>query len=283
MTAKELDAPVMDYEEAGKLAYAEDEVIIFYADPTMDKYAAHPDGHYVRLSRPVEPKAQVESASVEETEEEREMLKLIDERDAAEDAVGDIYAAVTGNQAEWSNLFGYSEAINEVHEVMQDLRSQSSKANAGLCACTGPGQCLGTSPKFRCRSDVHAPYAEEPKEVESGGLPPLELPHDEFMKGAYIGKESLELYLKTSRKSESWERAVVRGCLDYHEKYQASLLREKELRDLLKSAVIVAQDAYTAWNHDQDMKCGKILLALAGSNKGYRADTDAIQAAVTGE
>jgi hypothetical protein len=45
------ERPVMDYEEAGRVAYAEQRVVEFRAHPTMEEYAAHPTGEYVRLSR----------------------------------------------------------------------------------------------------------------------------------------------------------------------------------------------------------------------------------------
>lgn len=69
------------------------------------------------------PGDEIEVAEEIESAEDRETMQLIDERDQAEDAVGDIYASVTGRQAEWSNLFGYTEAVNEVHEVMHALRT----------------------------------------------------------------------------------------------------------------------------------------------------------------
>ncbi|WP_348269730.1 hypothetical protein P8936_16405 [Edaphobacter paludis] len=47
-----IDAPMMDYEEAGKEAYAEQRVIVFRAIPTGQKFAAHPEGHYVALTKP---------------------------------------------------------------------------------------------------------------------------------------------------------------------------------------------------------------------------------------
>jgi len=65
---------------------------------------------------------------------DEEMLKVIDERDEAEDSLGDAYAYVTGRVAEWSSLFGYDEATNEmsehVHELMAQIEELKAKAEA---------------------------------------------------------------------------------------------------------------------------------------------------------
>jgi hypothetical protein len=45
------EIPEMDYEHAGKVAYAEQRVVVFRAKPTGQKFAAHPEGHYLALTR----------------------------------------------------------------------------------------------------------------------------------------------------------------------------------------------------------------------------------------
>jgi len=47
--SEDSEFPMMDYEEAGKEAYAEQSVIKFRADPTGERFEAHPDGRYVHL------------------------------------------------------------------------------------------------------------------------------------------------------------------------------------------------------------------------------------------
>jgi len=47
---------------------------------------------------------------------EQQALQLIDERDAAEKALAEAYHLVTGQVAEWSNNFGYAEALEEIAE-----------------------------------------------------------------------------------------------------------------------------------------------------------------------
>lgn len=129
---------------------------------------------------------------------------------------------------------------------------------------------------------------EEPKEVESGkGLPPIPEPSTNYVN---VAKWELGWRREQLRASLLREEGLADqiAYLEQHNQFLAANLNlfKKEverLKELLKSAVTIARDAYQAWNYNQDMKCGKILLALTGSNRGYRADTDAIQAAVTGE
>ena len=42
--------------------------------------------------------------------------RLIDQRDAAEAALSETYLIVTGRQPEWSNRFGYRDAVREIRE-----------------------------------------------------------------------------------------------------------------------------------------------------------------------
>lgn len=45
---------------------------------------------------------------------ECDIVKLIEERDQAEEALGEIYRAVTGKFPSWSNMFSYNDAVEEV-------------------------------------------------------------------------------------------------------------------------------------------------------------------------
>ena len=47
---------------------------------------------------------------------ERDETRLIDQRDAAEAALSETYLIVTGRQPEWSNRFGYRDAVREIRE-----------------------------------------------------------------------------------------------------------------------------------------------------------------------
>lgn len=60
-----------------------------------------------------------------------------------------------------------------------------------------------------------------------------------------------------------------------------SLAAAPDLLFALKRAVSVAAEAARAWDADNDSRVGKLLLALEGSRKGYRADIDGIHEAIS--
>ncbi len=47
---------------------------------------------------------------------ENSETQLIQERDNAEAALSDMYQAATGERPEWSNMFGFSDAVADVDE-----------------------------------------------------------------------------------------------------------------------------------------------------------------------
>ena len=58
-------------------------------------------------------------AELEKSEEQ-----LINERDHAESALDDMYFAATGNRPEWSNWFGFSDAVDAVVDRIADLEAE---------------------------------------------------------------------------------------------------------------------------------------------------------------
>ncbi|EFO0320378.1 hypothetical protein D0683_02905 [Escherichia albertii] len=58
-------------------------------------------------------------AELEKSEEQ-----LINERDHAESALADMYFAATGNMPEWSNWFGFSDAVDAVVDRIADLEAK---------------------------------------------------------------------------------------------------------------------------------------------------------------
>lgn len=58
-------------------------------------------------------------AELEKSEEQ-----LINERDHAESALDDMYFAATGNRPEWSNWFGFSDAVDAVVDRIADLETK---------------------------------------------------------------------------------------------------------------------------------------------------------------
>lgn len=56
---------------------------------------------------------------------ERSETQLINERDAAESALADVYKAVMGQAPEWSNWFSFENAIDEIELVCELWRNQT--------------------------------------------------------------------------------------------------------------------------------------------------------------
>jgi len=52
-----------------------------------------------------------------------EESQVIDERDSAEECIGAIYNEVIGERPEWSNAFGYQDAIDAVSEHMAAINA----------------------------------------------------------------------------------------------------------------------------------------------------------------
>jgi len=61
---------------------------------------------------------------------ENEVEKLITERDAAEEAMSQAYYLVTGNSPEWSNLFGYNEALEDIADGVSGLKQLVKRAQS---------------------------------------------------------------------------------------------------------------------------------------------------------
>ena len=66
---------------------------------------------------------------------EAEMTKLIVQRDDAEEALSQAYYLIMGRAAEWSNLFGYAEALEEIDDAQTVLREALKKAERDALPC----------------------------------------------------------------------------------------------------------------------------------------------------
>jgi hypothetical protein len=55
-------------------------------------------------------------------EHERQMLEVIDQRDSAQEAFSQAYFLITGRSPEWSNMFGFAEALEDIDAAQQALR-----------------------------------------------------------------------------------------------------------------------------------------------------------------
>ncbi|EPM1934829.1 hypothetical protein ACTL4F_004839 [Salmonella enterica] len=58
---------------------------------------------------------------------ERSETQLINERDDAESALADMYQAATGERPEWSNMFGFADAVDVVEERLATLEANQSQ------------------------------------------------------------------------------------------------------------------------------------------------------------
>ena len=56
--------------------------------------------------------------------EYNDMLKVIDERDDAEQTLSQAYYLITGRSPEWSNHFGHVEALQDVDDAQRCLRQE---------------------------------------------------------------------------------------------------------------------------------------------------------------
>ncbi|EDF0006210.1 ead/Ea22-like family protein [Salmonella enterica] len=58
---------------------------------------------------------------------ENSETQLINERDAAESALADMYQAATGERPEWNNMFGFADAVDVVEERLATLEANQSQ------------------------------------------------------------------------------------------------------------------------------------------------------------
>ncbi|EJJ1761569.1 ead/Ea22-like family protein [Salmonella enterica] len=71
--------------------------------------------------------SELEAARQRLAELENSETQLINERDAAESALADMYQAATGERPEWSNMFGFADAVDVVEERLATLEANQSQ------------------------------------------------------------------------------------------------------------------------------------------------------------
>ncbi|EAX7302478.1 ead/Ea22-like family protein [Salmonella enterica] len=69
----------------------------------------------------------LEAAERRIEELEHSETQLINERDAAESALADMYQVATGERPEWSNMFGFADAVDVVEERLATLEANQSQ------------------------------------------------------------------------------------------------------------------------------------------------------------
>ncbi|EAT9523559.1 ead/Ea22-like family protein [Salmonella enterica] len=75
--------------------------------------------------READDKLEATERRIEELEHSE--TQLINERDAAESALADMYQAATGERPEWSNMFGFADAVDVVEERLATLEANQSQ------------------------------------------------------------------------------------------------------------------------------------------------------------
>lgn len=70
----------------------------------------------------------IDALKAELAREERSHSSTIDARDMAEDALSEIWGNVFGGDPGWSNLYGFSNAVNDIDAEFQKLRSDLATA-----------------------------------------------------------------------------------------------------------------------------------------------------------
>ncbi|EBO4370670.1 hypothetical protein DKR64_23780 [Salmonella enterica] len=72
-------------------------------------------------------RVELEAAEKHIAELENSETQLINERDTAESALADMYQAATGERPEWSNMFGFVDAVDVVEERLATLEANQSQ------------------------------------------------------------------------------------------------------------------------------------------------------------
>lgn len=70
----------------------------------------------------------IDALKAELAREEKSHSITIDARDLAEDALSEIWCNVFGGDPNWSNLYGFPNAVNDIEAQFEKLRSQAATA-----------------------------------------------------------------------------------------------------------------------------------------------------------
>jgi hypothetical protein len=74
----------------------------------------------------------IQTLKAEIRDGEKNDEQIIKERDDAQEAISHAYYLVTGRSPEWSNLFGYKEALEEIEDACYILRDAAKKSAATI-------------------------------------------------------------------------------------------------------------------------------------------------------
>ena len=142
--------------------------------------------------------------------------QTVDQRDAAEEAVSEIYFRLLGRSPEWSNLFGFPQAIEEIVDAFDALRAQV-KLTANL-APTVPAQ----EPVCRVCNQPEFPFCAR------GDCP---LPDGRTTSEALLGKSSARMEVGASEPGYNDTAFVPRQPMDPAEALEMLKSRARKVMD----------------------------------------------------
>lgn len=117
------------------------------------------------VARLVEAMERARAAEARVAELERSETRLIDERDAAEDALGKAYSAATGLVPEWSNNFGAGDAVEAVGDRVAELEAALREivAQDWVENCLDPQWAARIARRALGEESTPPPAGEEPR------------------------------------------------------------------------------------------------------------------------
>jgi hypothetical protein len=106
--------------------------------------------------------------------------KLIDERDDAQEAVSQIYYIVFGHAAEWSNLYGIDNAVEDIIDMVNCLKMENQRIVKESQQCHEQNDSLVKEHLELCGRNITLSGALSLLEYDAHGVP-KEYPEKAFV------------------------------------------------------------------------------------------------------
>ncbi|MBX9479189.1 hypothetical protein J8Z85_08685 [Yersinia enterocolitica] len=130
---EEADARAANNESDGM--YADDsEITDLDALEYEDETTVDDFGDFPLISREQSLIAQLEAAHKRIAELDNSESQLINERDHAESTINSMFVAVMSEKPEWSNMYQFIDAVDEVEDFVSILKQRAESAEAALSA-----------------------------------------------------------------------------------------------------------------------------------------------------
>ncbi|MHA3605047.1 hypothetical protein [Yersinia enterocolitica] len=132
---EEADARAANNESDGM--YADDsEITDLDALEYEDETTVDDFGDFPLISREQSLIAQLEAAHKRIAELDNSESQLINERDHAESTINSMFVAVMSEKPEWSNMYQFIDAVDEVEDFVSILKQRAESAEAALSAAS---------------------------------------------------------------------------------------------------------------------------------------------------